>query len=190
MVMSICKLRPVLDIAPLQAMVDVIHPFPSFVHVYGNPQPEKNNGAWMMYGDKNRTPDTKDKIEFLRGYETVAPAEFDHICHYFNDDLKLTRVKPEHINLLRTRGFINRHVDEARFCSVNIGLRGAASALTSFDSAALHCEDGRAYLLDVTKPHWVTGPAEYRYLISLSIVSYSYEQVVEHFNQFGLIDNA
>lgn len=172
-------LGKVLDPEKFTAWINRTEQFENFVHVYGSDFKIPDYPCWMEYqgeggldGSISFTRNTiKDPV--LIG---MVDELYDIFLGFFPPSIKPNR---ERIHLIKTRGCIPVHRDEAnRLSCINIGLKNSQSALThistdgiyeNFNSshATFRVAPGHAYLLNTAQWHSVESPKDVvRYLVT------------------------
>lgn len=148
----------------------LLEDLPEIIHTYGTDQPVIEQKHWMTYDKPTIMPDADHGSISFTGHTYRFLPKFtddvhDRLHTFVNGNIKWDK---QRIRLIRTRGFILPHRDEARTSCINIGLVNSNSAITRFgntdsvedfnepfNTTDFICQDGDVYLLDVKKMHAV-----------------------------------
>ena len=172
---------------------DQLNAIPVVVWKYGSQQDmDVKEVQWMTYVYERSKTTNEHGIPYGSiGFIRNAALAFPHFVDYVRGFLLGLGVDTpkNNINLMRTVGPIQPHVDEIRKACINIGLRGCENSVTRMSTGdresrspfidfVSHNETvvirpGSAYLLDVTRVHsvepYVNHMMSTRLLISVSL---------------------
>lgn len=153
------------------------------IHVYGTKiDTPVDKFIWMTYASGQGT------ISFSRNTSKFCPDVALYVVSYL-ETLFDIQFSVDRVHFIRTRGSVKAHRDEdGRKCCINIGVKNANSATTSYsttdryetftrDRVDFVCQDGSTYLLDTSRLHSVTGCEQDRFLITYGFGA-SYDQVL------------
>ncbi len=156
---------------------------PEVTRKYNSAEPLLNQAGWITYGRPMREINTDHgTISFSTHTHKIFPKFTDDVMDRLHEFITPNYTwNKNRIRLIRTTGYILSHTDEDRNSCINVGLFNSDTAITHFgknnsfadfdepmNTSTYRCNDGDAYLLNVSNVHAVypttgTGP---RYLIT------------------------
>jgi hypothetical protein len=180
----------IIDLGPIDWKY-VVHPsiaelesVEGYIHERGAPQlSDFSRPLWLTYQPPAPDGNPWGTISFLRRATLFWP-ELGHLVADHISHLLGVKLPSKYMSIIRSRGSVAPHVDEARVTSVNVGYVNTESARTicwdSTDERLVRsefssrppdlekqCEDRHAYLLDVSRVHAVISKDQTdRYLLS------------------------
>jgi len=177
--MSIISLGKIIDPLQFEKYIKETESLETIVHKYGSAFDIPDYPCWMEYRNEG---DIIGSISFTR--HTNKNSVLAEMVMTIAENLKRIFPKdhppvPERIHLIKTRGNIVAHRDEAgRYSCINIGLRNSSLAITRMsndgildnfqnNNTAYRIDEGVAYLVNTNQYHSVEGDIDIdRYLIT------------------------
>jgi hypothetical protein len=190
--MSGIKLLDNKFVMPPEFDLSIIENLPIHKHFYGMLMEETpTNIYWTEY---QPTYSGTGTISFARKLYLEYPEVAEHVCKYLKNLFPRIPFDINRVNLLKTKGSIQPHLDESnRMTSINIGIKNSSIAKTRVSSVKdeaefkdnaveIVCQDNCAYLLDTSSYHEVisTDDTVSRYLFTYGF-GVSYDIILREF---------
>ncbi len=147
--------------------VNLLEKLPIYKHHYGMPMEE--NPKTLYWTEYQPTVPGTGTISFARKLYLQYPEVAHYITNYLNELFPRINFDYRRVNLLKTKGNIQPHVDESnRMSCINIGIKNSSSATTRTSSVKdknlfegnfqeIICQDNHSYLLDTSSYHEVVS---------------------------------
>lgn len=184
------KITKLVNPAEFQTYIDTAIGFETISHTYGQPQPAPSSHTyWMEYknniGSISFTRNTVNHPILKEMVEKILTL----LTPIFSKD---SPPNPLRVHIIRTINSINPHIDEARACCINIGIRNSSNAILQVSNDNIRntfainhedhiLEDGDAYILNTENLHALVGIDQPRYLITYSFGT-SYDETLSKLN--------
>lgn len=172
--------------------VAVLENLPIYKHHYGMPM--EANPTTLYWTEYQPFRPGDGTISFARKLYIEYPDVAFYIARYLNKLFPRIDFDYRRVNLLKTKGNIQPHVDESnRMCCINIGIKNSSIAITRTSSVKNKdlfnenyqetvCKDNHAYLLDTSSYHEVvsTDSSVERFLFTFGL-GVSYDTMLKEF---------
>lgn len=172
--------------------VNLLEQLPIHKHRYGMPM--EDNPTTLYWTEYQPTIPGTGTISFARKLYIQYPDVALYITEYLKTLFPRVNFDYRRVNLLKTKGNIQPHVDESnRMCCINIGIKNSSLATTRTSSVKnkmlfegnfeeIRCQDNHAYLLDTSSYHEVLAddPSIDRYLFTFGLGT-SFETMKKEF---------
>ena len=191
--MSGVKLLDNKFVMPAGFDLSVLENLPIHKHFYGAPM--EATPTTLYWTEYQPTHSGTGTISFARKLYLEYPDVAEHVCKYLEKLFPRIKFDIRRVNLLKTKGNIQPHVDESnRMTCINIGIKNSSIATTRASSVKdksefkdnsieIVCRDNCAYLLDTSSYHEVesTDDTVSRYLFTYGL-GVSFDVMLREFN--------
>ncbi len=172
--------------------ISVLENLPIYKHHYGMPM--EANPTTLYWTEYQPSRPGTGTISFARKLYIEYPEVAMYLAGYLNSLFPRINFDYRRVNLLKTKGNIQPHVDESnRMCCINIGIKNSSLAVTRSSCVKdkdlfegnyqeTVCKDNHAYLLDTSSYHEVVSKddAVERYLFTFGL-GVSFETMKKEF---------
>lgn len=176
--------------------IGLLETLPIYKHRYGMPM--EANPTTLYWTEYQPTLPNTGTISFARKLYIQYPEVAMYISKYLESLFPRITFDYRRVNLLKTKGSIQPHVDESnRSSCINIGIKNSSISITRASSVKekslflnnfeeVVCQDNHAYLLDTSSYHEVvsTDDTVERFLFTYGL-GVSFETMVKEFNFKG-----
>ena len=172
--------------------ISVLENLPIYKHHYGMPM--EANPTTLYWTEYQPSRPGSGTISFARKLYIQYPEVAFYIKDYLESLFPRITFDYRRVNLLKTKGSIQPHVDESnRMCCINIGIKNSSISITRASSVKdkelfegnyeeVICQDNHTYLLDTNSYHEVVSADDSveRYLFTFGL-GVSYETMIKEF---------
>lgn len=147
--------------------IGVLETLPIYKHHYGMPM--EANPTTLYWTEYQPSRPGTGTISFARKLYIQYPEVAMYIKNYLESLFPRITFDYRRVNLLKTKGSIQPHVDESnRMCCINIGIKNSSISITRASSVKAKelfegnyeeviCQDRSTYLLDTSSFHEVVS---------------------------------